>query len=393
VIAFCLNKSGYATAPLDASFLAVPGFLIWGSEEPATHTPTVIHDLVTQGRKKHALWAELREWGAQHEDGSASRAFAPFFAEMIAARYPASASPLHAEVALTALREEDGFLGDHGDASVGSSLPTLASFAAYGGDKTAASWLPSEALANVWRGFVTKAPIGLDMPGAHVQLDAQQALPLLASGVDGPGQVRFLAGATSLAGDVAVSGGQAKASWTPDAGGVRGVLAVALDADGTVARISRPADVVLYGKSPVVVMEPLAGNASGGAAGVAGKDEGGAGAAAASGGAEMAGVEAGAGASGLAASGASGASAEGPVAAGTGARRAAGGGCSVTRVKAAGLHCQVWVLAWLAGRVVSRRQRRRDSASARRRRGPTGRAIECRHDAAGRAVSDVLVQK
>ena len=64
VIAFCVNKSGFATAPLDDAFLAVPGFLVWGSEEPATNTPTVIHDLVTAGRKKHALWAELREWGA-----------------------------------------------------------------------------------------------------------------------------------------------------------------------------------------------------------------------------------------------------------------------------------------------------------------------------------------
>jgi hypothetical protein len=391
VIAFCVNKSGFATAPLDAAFLAVPGFLVWGSEEPATHTPTVIHDLVTQGRKQHALWAELREWGAQHEDGSASRAFAPFFAEMIAARYPASASPLHAPVALTALREEDGFLGDHSDASVGSSLPMLATFAAYGGDKTAASWLPSEGLANVWRGFVTKSPIGLDMPGAHAQLDANQTLPLQASGIDGVGPVRFLAGAALLVGDVAVSGGQAKASWTPDAGGVRGLLAVALDASGAVARISRPADVVLYGKPPALVMGPVAGNAGGGAGGAAGADDGGAGTAAVGGEAVVAGG-AGVGADGVAGAGGAGAGASG-----TGTRMevsmAAGGGCSVARTNAA-RHLRPWTLAsLLAGWVMSRRRRRCESTSARRHRRPARCAIECRHDAAGRTVSEVLVQQ
>jgi hypothetical protein len=386
VIAFCVNKSGFATAPLDASFLAVPGFLVWGSEEPATNTPTVIHDLVTQGRKKHALWAELREWGAAHEDGSASRAFAPFFAEMIAARYPAGATPLHAAVALTALREDAGWLGDHSDASVGSDLPMLATFAAYGGDKTTASWLPSEGLANVWRGFVTKTPIGLDMPSAHAQLDAQRTLPLSASGVGGVARVRFLAGAALIAGDVAVSGGQAKASWSPDAGGVSGVLAVGVDANGAVTRISRPADLVLYGKPPAEAMGPTAGSAGGDVGGAAGDaaGAGGAGTAAAGAGTAAAGGDTGAAgvASGIGAAGAA------------GMRMTAGGGvvkggCNVLQPAAA----RGWQPSLLASLLAGWALSRRASAFAGRRRRPARGAIERRHDAASRAVPDVLVEE
>ena len=160
-IAFCVNKSGFAKAPMDAPFLAVPGMLIWGSEEPANNVPTVIHSLVQQGRMNHALWSELKDWGAAHEEGAADRAFAPFFAEMIGARYPADASPLDGEVALRALSEDAGWLADHADASINGNVPRIAAFGSYTGDKAAASWLPSEGLANVWRGFVTKTPIML----------------------------------------------------------------------------------------------------------------------------------------------------------------------------------------------------------------------------------------
>jgi pimeloyl-ACP methyl ester carboxylesterase len=248
VIAFCLNKSGYARAPMDAAFLAVPGLLIWGSEEPATNVPTVIHSLVQQGRMNHALWAELKEWGAQHEEGSAERVFAPFFAEMIAARYPIGASPLAADVPLIALDEAAGWLADHSDTSVNANLPLIARFADYKGDKQAASWLPSEALANLWRGFVTKTPITLSSPAAGAQFDANQSLQLTATGIAAGESASFLAGATPIAAAVSASGGQAMTKWSPSAGGVAGLLASAVNAGGTVTRTSRPVHVALYGK-------------------------------------------------------------------------------------------------------------------------------------------------
>jgi hypothetical protein len=350
VIAFCLNKSGYATAPLDPAFLAVPGFLIWGSEEPASGTPTVIHDLVSQGRKQHALWAELREWGAQHEEGSAVQAFAPFFAEMIAARYPATASPLSAAVALTPLREQDGFLGDHGDASVSSSLPSITSFAAYGGDKTTQSWLPSAALANIWRGFVTKSPIGLDAPSASAQLDATQTLTLTASNLGGAPQVSFFAGADPLASEVAVSGGQAKASWAPEAGGVLGILAMALDAGGAVARISRPANVVLYGKP--LPMRSMMGPSAGSPASAGGDGAGGAGKSGSGGAAGAAADSGGVGA--LAGTLANDPPSAGTAAAGTSAAQPgadtahASGGCSVGPVRSSAV-TPAWALGFALG--------------------------------------------
>ena len=260
-IAFCLNKSGFAQASMDAAFLAVPGFLIWGSDEPTAGVPTVIHSLVQKGRAQHALWAELREWGAEHEEGSAERAFAPFFAEMIAARYPKDKSPKEGPVALIALDETRGWLADHSDDSVSANVPTSAAWDDYKADKTAASWLPSEGLASLWRGFVTKNPLNLGAPAAAAQQDGAQSMMLSVSGVDAADEVSFADGARLLAEHVKPSAGQAKASWMPEWGGPRGIVAFATSGTGMLMRFSRPAHVVIYGKDPPAVMdepEPMA---------------------------------------------------------------------------------------------------------------------------------------
>jgi hypothetical protein len=248
VIAFCLNKSGFARAPLDAAFLNVPGLLIWGSEEPTTGVPTVIHDLVQQGRMQHALWAELKEWGVAHAEGGADWIFAPFFADMIAARYPAAATPLTGDVPLLALSEQTGWLADSSDSSVSSNLPLIAAFGSYAGDKQAASWLPSEGVANLWRGFVTQTPIQLVAPTPGAQLDANQPLQLRASGFGSGETASFFDGAAALVTSVTTSGGTANAAWNPRWGGARGILALAVDGRGATTRTSRPVNVVLYGK-------------------------------------------------------------------------------------------------------------------------------------------------
>src|SRR5262249_20173324 len=89
VIAFSLHKSVFAKVQLDPAFGAVPGVLFWGEEELTKGLPTVIHSIIVQGRREHALWAELKEWGRGHEEGAAPRMIVPFFAEMVALRYPA----------------------------------------------------------------------------------------------------------------------------------------------------------------------------------------------------------------------------------------------------------------------------------------------------------------
>ena len=246
VIAFCVNKSGYATAPLDAALLATPGLLIWGADEPGTGTPTIIHALVEQGRAQHALWAEVREWGVAHAEGEAQRLFAPFFADMIAARYPAAVSPRDAEVPLLALVEEAGWLADHSDASVSAELPSIARFTDYAADRQKASWMPSQSMAQLWRGFVTKTPLTLERPAAGAQLEIGSVAQLSAAGLGDGLNARFMLGSATLAPAVAASGGRATFDWMPSVPGASAVLALEVNVIGAVTRTSRPAAIVSY---------------------------------------------------------------------------------------------------------------------------------------------------
>jgi hypothetical protein len=250
VIAFALNKSGFAKVQMDPAFAAVPGVLFWGEEELTKGLPTVIHSIVVQGRREHALWAELKEWGRGHVEGAAPRMIVPYFAEMVALRYPTGKTPLRGDVPLMALDESSGWLGDHSEASIQTELPAIAPFDSYTGDKAAASWLPNESLANLWRGFVTKSPIQLDFPVSEAQLSATQVLQLCASGLDAGETVTFYDGATAVAKDLPVNAsGEARGQWRPSWGGTRGFVAIAKTA-GVATRTSRPSVVALYGKAP-----------------------------------------------------------------------------------------------------------------------------------------------
>jgi hypothetical protein len=256
VIAFSLNKSGFAKVQMDPALAAVPGVLFWGEEELTKGLPTVIHSIVVQGRREHALWAELKEWGRGHEEGTVERMVVPFFAEMVALRYPAGKTPLRGEVPLVALDETSGWLADHSEASIQTALPVIAPFASYTGDKAAASWLPNENLATLWRGFVTKSPIQLDLPVSEAQLSATQVLQLCASGLADGETVTFYDGAIAVAKDLPVNAnGEARGQWRPMWGGGRGFLAIA-KTDGVATRTSRPAVVALYGKPPPRVPVP-----------------------------------------------------------------------------------------------------------------------------------------
>jgi hypothetical protein len=239
VIAFCLNKSGFAAAPLDAALLATPGLFIYGELEVAKGLPTVVPGLVREGRSRGALWAELLEWGRGHEEGEVERVMLPFFADMVAARYPKDASPLHGLVPLGAIDERAGWLGDH--RAIGPALPQIASWDGYLGDRTAASWLPNEGIAQLWRGFVAKEPFALRAPGPNAQLPAAQLLLLTAAGLSAGDRVTFYSGARALTQPLAAGAGRARARWKPDRSGVQGIVATAG------ARTSRPVAIVLYG--------------------------------------------------------------------------------------------------------------------------------------------------
>ena len=145
----------------------------------------------------------------------------------------------------------------------------------YPGDRAAASWLPSEGIAKLWRGFVTRQPLTLQRPMPGARASAAQPLQLELRGVSGQARnVDFFDQADVLAPDVAVSGETASATWDPTWGGVRGIAALALSDNGDVLRVSRPVHVVLEGKDgPMGTTQPPAERDAGAAD--SGKDDAG----------------------------------------------------------------------------------------------------------------------
>lgn len=204
----------------------------------------MIAGLVREGRKRGALWAEMKEWGKGHEEGEVERVVLPFFAAMVDARLPKNTNALESEVRLNVLSEHEGWIADHSAASLESALPAISSYADYTGDRATASWLPNEAIAVLWRGFVTKQPIALRAPGPNAQLDAAQIVLLNVIGLPNDETVTFYEGARSLQ-SAAVRGGRARGRYRPDRTGVLGLIALA--GEGELRRTSRPVAVVVYG--------------------------------------------------------------------------------------------------------------------------------------------------
>ncbi len=107
-------------------------------------------------RKKGLPWGLAVQWGIAHDFGNSATLFVPWMIAVAEARIPKDWDPRSGPPKLRAMRQEDGWLGDR--ASVEGNFATVAAWADYRGDKSLATWLPSRAVACVWRAIMSKDP-------------------------------------------------------------------------------------------------------------------------------------------------------------------------------------------------------------------------------------------
>jgi len=136
----------------------VPGLVIFGEDDPFLARPSKEENLavVPLVRKKHnALWNFAVEPKTGHGPGEKTWPLVlSFLRHTFAARVPTDADPRTGPVKLAAIPLEQGHLGQNWNAAEGGyQTLTIAPFAVYPGDKSAASWLINAAYAADWQAF------------------------------------------------------------------------------------------------------------------------------------------------------------------------------------------------------------------------------------------------
>lgn len=139
-----IGAAGADTA--DAEVLAVPHLHVIGSRD-GVHLAQVEKALPAL-REKHALWGAAPMWRVYHRQHKSNALIFPFFLEAMRLRLPAGADPTNGPVTLTALKEQDGWLGlaDTWETNAPRAVPARE----YRGESKNVAWLPSETVARVW---------------------------------------------------------------------------------------------------------------------------------------------------------------------------------------------------------------------------------------------------
>lgn len=130
------------------------------------------------GRFDGLLQAMSLTRGTRHDPFNHHEFTAIFFSEVIKARVPADWDPRSGAPTLLPIAQADGWLGDQDvfryverEITADQELvPTIAPFGEYPGDKSFASWLPTEATAYVWRAFSMGRPLATVIGPSHIGL-------------------------------------------------------------------------------------------------------------------------------------------------------------------------------------------------------------------------------
>lgn len=141
---------GYVIVVADSAGVApgVPGLILVGERDRGAQ---IVAGSFTRDRRAGGLIAIAVIWGKGHVCDRCGDLAWPFLDALVRLRLPA-AEPSAGRPELLPLTEADGFLGNT------ATWDAIAPYATYTGDKGAAAWLPTPALAQAWYGFVQRAP-------------------------------------------------------------------------------------------------------------------------------------------------------------------------------------------------------------------------------------------
>lgn len=130
-------------------------------------------------RKSEAHWGLAVQWNRKHEFGQANNLSFVFMEDVIAKRVPKEGAKL------TEIPLEEGWLADLETWSKDGKIPNVSSWKDYKGDRTKASWFPSERVAMTWRSFVASTkeitiaePLGLGDGQAFTLHSPTKAIPV-----------------------------------------------------------------------------------------------------------------------------------------------------------------------------------------------------------------------
>ena len=130
----------------DPAAMAVPTLLLQAESDETVYP--VVPAAFADNRSRGALWALVVEPGIDHDDATsaASATIMAWISEALNLRLPAAAGD-----PLVGLAQEAGWLGNQ-------SMFEIAAWAVYPGDRSAASWLSSQATAQAWQALGTLEP-------------------------------------------------------------------------------------------------------------------------------------------------------------------------------------------------------------------------------------------
>jgi len=147
-IGFALQIPRTPTTGQSAATQRVPAYIMLAEDDQVVRNDlTLLY--FEANRAEGALWALAIEPGVGHAAGSAAglSLIVEWMDTILGLRLPSAVTP-GMPVTLQAVDESSGWLGNRDSFAI-------ATFASYVGDQRQASWLPSQPLAEQWKGFVT----------------------------------------------------------------------------------------------------------------------------------------------------------------------------------------------------------------------------------------------
>ncbi len=236
--------------PISDKSKDVPMLTIFG-EKDGKQMPLLLEKLPQQRQAFDAAWAIAPQWGRRHEFGAANNLEYPFYARVMAQRYP---SEVMLSGTVPQLKPCDPALAWYADPARWAERPCpIYSAKDYPGDKAAACWFPDEHVARTWQAFVfpkprlkITSPAGLGDGQPFVVHAASEPIPVEVTIADGDSPLTklVLRDGEQILGEAEVRAGKAQFKIDRLKPGIHPLI-VAEPATAATYEISRPVTIIV----------------------------------------------------------------------------------------------------------------------------------------------------